>query len=93
MASKRLPSFLTGLGIGAAIGLLVAPHRGEKTRQEVLRTAGDGREIVRKRTTEARRSAEAAVKWSRELLGIQRANLESAYRAGMDAYRRTVDGT
>ena len=91
--SNRIPSFLIGLGVGATFGLLVAPHRGEKTRQELRRTVEDGREIIGRGTKEFRQSAEKAVEWSRDVLETRRMNLETAYQAGVEAYRRTVDGT
>ncbi len=87
MASNRIPSFLIGLGVGAAFGLLVAPSRGDKTREGLRRTATDGCDLVRRGSEEFRKSAGSVMDWSKEILESQRVNLESAYQAGMDAYR------
>lgn len=91
MAGNRIPSFLIGLGVGAAFGLLVAPNRGDRTRDELYRTASDGCELVKRGSREVRKTAETAVGWGKDMLESQRASLESAYLAGMDAYRGMVD--
>ena len=60
--------FVVGLGIGVAVGLLLAPRSGEETRQILLDKAGEGKdylrtkaeeskEFVRRRGTEFRESA------------------------------------
>ena len=60
--------FVVGLGIGVAVGLLMAPRSGEETRQILLDKAGEGKdylrtkaeeskEFVRRRGTEFRESA------------------------------------
>ncbi len=91
MADNRIPSFLIGLGLGATFGLLVAPSRGDKTREDLRKAAKDGQDLFRKGSEEVLKSAGVAIDWSRELVESQRENLESAYQAGMDAYRSAVD--
>ena len=46
MADNRIPSFLIGLGLGATFGLLVAPSRGDKTREDLRKAAKDGQDLV-----------------------------------------------
>ena len=41
--------FLVGLGIGAAVGILFAPHSGEETRQILMSKAEEGRDFVKQR--------------------------------------------
>jgi competence protein ComEA len=36
-----MKSFLFGVGVGTAVGLLIAPHAGKKTRAELARRMGD----------------------------------------------------
>ncbi|MGO9211178.1 MAG: YtxH domain-containing protein, partial [Terriglobales bacterium] len=38
--------FLAGLGLGALIGVLYAPKAGRETREDILRSAEEGREYV-----------------------------------------------
>jgi gas vesicle protein len=68
MSESKLPYFLCGLGVGAALGILYAPRSGEETREDlriranegseyVRRRAGEGREYVRERAGEGREYA------------------------------------
>jgi gas vesicle protein len=94
--------FVMGLGIGVAVGLLMAPRSGEETRQllrtkadegtEFLRTKADeGREFVRRRGTELRESASDLIDRSKEALTRQKEQLAMAVEAGKQAYRDKVD--
>lgn len=87
MADNRLPCFVIGLGLGAALGLLVAPHGGTQTRNRLKESAEDGKDFVLRNSEELRKVAEAAIDRGKEAVEAQRATLESAYRAGMEAYR------
>ena len=42
MSAKR--NLLIGVGIGAVIGILFAPHKGSKTRKNIAKTGADLRE-------------------------------------------------
>jgi len=52
MSESKLPYFICGLGIGAALGILYAPRSGEETREELRNRANEGREYVRRRAGE-----------------------------------------
>lgn len=90
MADNRLPSFLIGLGFGATIGLLAAPKSGDQTRDDLRRAAGEGMDFVIRNSGQLRNVAEEAVDRGRGLVEAQRTTVESALRAGMDAYRRAA---
>jgi gas vesicle protein len=79
--------FLTGLGIGAAVGILFAPHSGEQTREILMSKAEEGREYVKKRTKEAREQAEQWAARGKEVISTQKEQLRSAVEAGRQAYR------
>jgi len=94
--------FVVGLGIGVAVGLLMAPRSGEETRQflrtkadegtEYLRTKADeGKEFVRRRGTELRESASDLIDRSKEAIARQKEQLAMAVEAGKQAYRESVD--
>ena len=79
--------FLTGLGIGAAVGLLFAPHSGEETRQILMSKAEEGRDFVKKRARDARDQAEQWAVRGKEVINAQKEQLRSAVEAGRQAYR------
>ena len=94
--------FVVGLGIGVAVGFLMAPRSGEETRQ-YLRTKADegtdylrakadeGKEFVRRRGTELRESASDLIDRSKDAIARQKEQLAMAVEAGKQAYRESVD--
>src|SRR6185295_10082660 len=97
--------FIVGLGIGVAVGMLLAPRSGEETRQllrekadegkDYLRTKADeSKEFVRRRGTELRESAGDLIDRSRDAITRQKDQLAMAVEAGKQAYRESVgDGS
>ena len=94
--------FIVGLGIGVAVGMLLAPQSGEETRQllrekadegkDYLRTKADeSREFVRRRSTELRESASDLIDRSKDAITRQKDQLAMAVEAGKQAYRESVD--
>src|SRR5258708_693718 len=94
--------FVVGLGIGVAVGLLMAPRSGEETRQllrakadegtEFLRAKADeDREFVRRRGTELPDSAANLIDRSKDAIARQKEQLAMAVEAGKQAYRESVD--
>ena len=96
-----LSYFIVGLGVGVAVGMLMAPRSGEETRQ-ILRSKADeskdylrhkadeGREYVRRRGGELRESANDLVDRSKDAIARQKEQLAMAVEAGKQAYRETV---
>lgn len=68
MSESKLPYFICGLGIGAALGILYAPRSGEETREELRIRANEGREYVRRRAGEGREYVRERAGESREYL-------------------------
>jgi gas vesicle protein len=66
MSESKLPYFICGLGIGAALGILYAPRSGEETREELRHRADEGREYVRRRAGEGREYVRERADESRE---------------------------
>lgn len=79
--------FLTGLGIGAVVGILYAPQSGSETREVLMAKAEEGREFVRKRAQEAREQAEQWTERGKEVYNAQKEQIRSAVEAGRQAYR------
>jgi gas vesicle protein len=75
MANNRIPCFVIGLGLGAIVGLLVAPKRGEETR-EALRDTADtvvekGRGLVESQRESLESAVDAGVSAYRRVVGDQ----------------------
>ena len=79
--------FLTGLGIGALIGILVAPQSGERTREILTEKAEEGREFLLRKGRDVREQASSLVDRGKETLAQQREQLSAAIDAGKQAYR------
>jgi gas vesicle protein len=93
--------FVVGLGIGVAVGMLLAPRSGEETRQLLREKADEGKdylrakadeskEFVRRRGTELRESAGDLIDRSKEAISRQKDQLAMAVEAGKQAYRESV---
>lgn len=100
--SNGLSFFIVGLGVGVAVGMLMAPRSGEETREllrskadeskEFLRAKADeSREYVARRGAELKGSASELIDRSKEALNRQKEQLSMAVEAGKQAYRESVD--
>lgn len=86
MANSNIPYFITGIGIGAALGILFAPRPGEETREGLRRRADDSREYIRRRSGELREQTHEIIEQGRDLLDSRQDQLQSAFEAGRKAY-------
>ena len=92
MASSRLSSFCLGIGVGAAIGLLLAPKSGEELVGDLRERADEGREYLRERGGELRTQAGRIVERDRDTLTARKDQLQTALEAGRRAYREAAQG-
>jgi gas vesicle protein len=90
MDKNGLSSFLLGLGVGVAIGMLFAPKSGEETRQLIKEKAGEGGEFLKQRGSDLKDTASGWVDKGREAMTRQKENLNDAVEAGKQAYRDAV---
>lgn len=90
MDTKGLSSFLLGLGVGVAIGMLFAPKTGQETRELIKNKAGEGTDFLKQRGDEIKQTATEWVDKGKDALGKQRDNLADAMEAGRQAYRDAV---
>jgi gas vesicle protein len=90
MDTKGLSSFLLGLGVGVAIGMLFAPKTGQETRELIKNKAGEGSDFLKQRGDEIKQTATEWVDKGKDALGKQRDNLSDAMEAGRQAYREAV---
>jgi gas vesicle protein len=90
--NRNLSSFLLGLGIGVAVGLLFAPTSGSEARQLIRSKAAEGGDYLRRRGEELKETAAELVDRSKSAVQRQREQLSAAIEAGKQAYREAVSG-
>lgn len=89
--NKGLSYFLLGLGIGVAVGMVLAPVSGEETRGRLRSKALEGGDYLKRRTDDLRESATDLVDRGRSAVRGQREQLNAAVEAGKQAYRETIE--
>ena len=89
---NKFSYFFLGLGLGVAVGLLFAPKSGAETRDLLLSKADEGKEYLKRRTSDLRETAEEVIEKGKSAVTRQRDNLSSAVEAGKQAYREAVSG-
>ena len=87
MATSNCSFFCLGLGIGAAVALLLAPKAGEEMREQLRARADEGGEYLRQRGGELRHRAEDILERGRGVIDEQKGQLTVALEAGRQAYR------
>jgi gas vesicle protein len=90
MARDGLSGFLLGVGVGIGIGLLFAPKSGEETRELLKEKADEGKEYLKRRSSELRDNASDIIERGKEVIGRQKDTLAEAVEAGRQAYREAV---
>jgi gas vesicle protein len=90
---NKFSYFFLGLGLGVAVGLLFAPKSGPETRELIRSKADEGKEYLKRRSTELRGSAADAIDRGRSAVSRQRDNLAAAVEAGKQAYRDAVSSS
>lgn len=87
---NKIPYFFLGLGVGIALGVLFAPKAGEETRGLILDKAGEGKEFLRRKTTDLKDSASDWIDKSKQAVSRQKEQFASAVQAGKQAYREAT---
>jgi gas vesicle protein len=78
--SHPIVTLCIGLGVGALVGVLLAPKSGEETRDDIVDGVTDGIEEIRSRSAKVADSARRSVNEAKE-------RLDDAMEAGTEAYR------
>ncbi len=88
-------NFFLGLGLGVGVGLLIAPKSGEETRDMLRAKADEGKEYLKKQTSNLRDSATGMVddlaERGKDAINRQKDVLNDAIEAGRQAYRDKVE--
>jgi gas vesicle protein len=86
-AGSKMVYFLTGIGIGALIGVLFAPKSGRETREYIAHRAEEGRDYLMREGRRLREQATDYVERGKGAFSEQREHLAAAIEAGKQAYR------
>ncbi|MCU1335748.1 MAG: Late embryosis abundant protein [Bryobacterales bacterium] len=86
----RLIGFLTGVGAGIGVGMLLAPRTGEKTRKMIRGKANEGAAYLRDRGNEVRDAAAEAIRDSTRKVAKGTEAVRAAVDAGRQAYSDTI---
>ena len=91
-SGSKFVYFLTGIGIGAVIGLLFAPKSGKETRDYIAHRAEEGRDYLLREGRRLREQANDYVERGKGAISEQREHLAAAIEAGKQAYRTESKG-
>jgi gas vesicle protein len=82
--------FLAGLGVGAVVGVLYAPHSGDEMRDVIRTKAQEGADLAKQQARRAREQANEWVDRGRDVINQQKEQFRNAYEAGRQAYNETT---
>jgi len=88
---SRFSYFFLGLGLGTAVGMLVAPKAGTQTRNDIRGKVQEGTNYVKRQGQELLDSATETLEHGKQTLRNQMNNLSEAVAAGRKAYQEIVD--
>lgn len=84
---SRFLYFLSGVSIGALIGILFAPKSGRETREFLATKAEESRDILARKSAEYRDQATDYLERGKGAVNAQKEHLAAAIEAGKAAYR------
>ena len=84
----KIISFVTGLGVGAAVAMLLTPRSGDEMREMLSERAGDGRRYAKKRVRELSNIANEVAERGREAMDHQKHAITAAAQVAKDTYSR-----
>ena len=92
-AGNGLGYFFLGLGVGAAVGILLTPRSGTETRKYLQTKTREGTDYLRQQGQDLLDGATETIERGKQKLRNQVNNLSDAVDAGKQAYRETVETT
>lgn len=87
MTRDCMVAWMAGLGIGVAIGLLMAPKRGEETRSMINDKVHEGGQYFKDQADNLRSSAVEFVDRGKQEIDRRKTGVAEAIEAGKRAYR------
>lgn len=86
MSRMRVCSFLTGVSLGSAIGLLLAPQAGGRTRSQIREAANEGADYL----TDGAAQVQNLVEQGKSQLARQKEAVVEGVKRGSEAYKQTL---
>jgi gas vesicle protein len=90
-AGYGLGYFFLGLGVGAAVGLLLAPRSGRETRNYLQTKTRESADYLKQQGQDLVDGATETIERGKQKLRNQVNNLSDAVDAGKQAYREAVE--
>jgi len=87
---NRVLGFLSGLGTGVGLGMMLAPRSGYRTRLLIQRRTKQGTDQLRQRATEVRDVAADAVRDGTNKVVKETEAIRAAVDAGKRAYSQAI---
>ncbi len=84
----KIVSFVTGLGVGAVVAMLLTPRSGDEVREMLSEKAEDGRRYAKKRVRELSNVANEVAERGREAMDHQKHAITAAAQVAKDTYNR-----
>ncbi len=84
----KIISFVTGLGVGAAVAMLLTPRSGDEMREMLSEKAEDGRRYAERRARELSNVANEVAERGREAMDHQKHAITAAAQVAKDTYTR-----
>ena len=84
----KIISFVTGLGVGAAVAMLLTPRSGEEMREMMSEKAEGGRRYAKKRVRELSNVANEVAGRSKAAIDQQKQAITAAVQVAKDTYDR-----
>ena len=90
---NRMSYLFLGLGLGTAVGMLLAPKAGTETRKDIERKVREGREHIKQQGQQLLDNATETVARGKQTVRNQMKSLSDAVVAGKLAYLRSVEAS
>ena len=87
---NKFTYLLAGLGLGALVGVILAPKSGADTRGLIVSKAGEGKDFLVRQGEKIRDAAGDVLEKGKNLVTSQKDHISQAYEAGRQSYRNAV---
>jgi gas vesicle protein len=87
----KLTSFLVGMGVGAAVAVLLAPASGDETRDAISQKAEEGKRFAKRKVDNLRDRANRVVEKGKQVVGRQVQAVADAGEGAKEIYVNEIN--